>query len=394
MPLGVNEAIGVVMCLLVGVVGCASAGQSEAGTREAAATPVATTHAGTSPTTIAAAEVPRSELSTTSRSTELPTTDVASAAVETPPTTTPPTTTPPTTTSPTTGIPAPPPTPAASATAAPVPCNMADGMVTTPGGRRVLLRAAHLTGPAPLVVVIHGYTGTPSGIERYSDMTRAAVSAGVAVAYPEGTPTPHGGYAWTTGATTFANQGVDDVGALGEMLDAVIATGCVDAERVILTGESNGGGLTVVAICDPRLAARVRSAVAVIPAIEDGVLARCADRPSVVPLSVVAGRLDRTVPFDGGRAPLLAQEDWWGRYARDVNGCARTSDLTTVVPHVEEATGTGCVLCTSFLAIDDGEHTWPGAPQGVAGLHPGTFSLNERVVEVAQSGEGRCLSAG
>ena len=79
-----------------------------------------------------------------------------------------------------------------------------------------------VVGPAPTIIVMHGYTGSPEGIEKFSELTAFANSQGVAVMYPEGTPTPSGGFGWSTGAGLFATTGTDDVealqGALREML--------------------------------------------------------------------------------------------------------------------------------------------------------------------------------
>ena len=46
-------------------------------------------------------------------------------------------------------------------------------MMTTPSGRHLLLRAGGLSGPSPLIVAIHGYTGTAAGIETYAGLTAA-----------------------------------------------------------------------------------------------------------------------------------------------------------------------------------------------------------------------------
>src|SRR3954452_2263010 len=145
----------------------------------------------------------------------------------------------------------------------------------TAGGRHVVLRATGLVGPSPTVIVMHGYTGSPDGIERFSELTSVANAAGVAVMYPQGTATPSGGYGWSTGAGLFATTGTDDVEALQEMIDTAVATGCVDATRLVVSGESNGAGMALVAICDERLQATFSAAVLVIPAIDDAVLAHC-----------------------------------------------------------------------------------------------------------------------
>ena len=275
-------------------------------------------------------------------------------------------------------------------TSPPEPCSPTPEL-TTPSGRRVTLRAEGLTGPSPTILVIHGYTGTPSGIERVANLTEFALANGIAVAYPHGTPTDVEGFAWDTGARVFAITGVDDVAALDEMLTAIEETGCVDTGRVVITGESNGGGMTLAALCDPRLSGRFRSAVMVIPAIDDGVLERCGgDIDAVTPLIAVAGRIDRTAPFEGGNG-LLPQLDWFERVAAS-RGCSGVSVAAPITQFADRYEASGCGACTELIAVADGPHTWPGTPEGNGGLAAGKFDLNRRIVDDLVAPEPGCLS--
>jgi polyhydroxybutyrate depolymerase len=233
---------------------------------------------------------------------------------------------------------------------------------------------------APLVMVLHGYTGSPSGIERFAELTPAANAASIAVAYPEGGPTTVGGFGWASGANVFATADVDDVAALGEMLDALIGTGCVDPTRVTVAGESNGAGMALAAACDPRFGPRIGSVVLVIPAVDEGVLDRCASgAPVAVAMSVVAGELDETVPFGGGNG-LLAQEEWFASASWLLAGCTAIAPRAAVDDWTNVVSGTSCETCSVLFVVADGTHTWPGASRGTGGLRPGTFDLNGRLV--------------
>ena len=65
--------------------------------------------------------------------------------------------------------------------------------------------------------------------------------------------------------------------------------------------------MALATACDPRSAGRLAAIVMVNAAIDEGVLARCASgAPVALPLSAVAGVIDRTVLYDGGRG-LLSQ---------------------------------------------------------------------------------------
>ncbi len=273
-------------------------------------------------------------------------------------------------------------------------CRTTGGVISTAGGRNVVLRSKGLTGPSPTVLVLHGYTGTPAGIEKYSELTGLANSNGVAVAYPEGTATQQGGFGWSTGAGMFATSGVDDVKALSDMVDAVVATGCVDPQRLVISGESNGAGMALVAICDRRLWGRFAAAVLVIPAVDDGVLAHCQLNPARPPigLSVVAGKLDQTVGYTDGRPPLLPAEQWFATAASLVNRCTSAAPVRNQVDEfAERLTSSGCAVCTEMFAVADGTHTWPGSTRGTGGLRPGTFELNRRLVALALQPAQGCL---
>jgi poly(3-hydroxybutyrate) depolymerase len=110
-----------------------------------------------------------------------------------------------------------------------------------------------------------------------------------------------------------------------------------------------------------------------------------------VPVTAVAGLLDRTVPYDGGRATLLAQPGWFDRIAAGYAGCSGTEEVGPISDHVVVRSGTVCSSCTSLLTIDDGTHTWPGSTEGVSGLIPGTYDLNGDLISSALSAEPSCL---
>ncbi|MEP1122914.1 MAG: prolyl oligopeptidase family serine peptidase [Ilumatobacter sp.] len=270
-------------------------------------------------------------------------------------------------------------------------CESVEPELTTASGRRVSFRADGLSGPAPTIVVLHGFTNTRVGIERVADLTESANVAGIAVAYPLGTPTPIGGFGWNSGARAFATTAGDDVAALADMLAVLEATGCVDRDRVVITGESNGGGMTLAALCDARLAGRFRSAVMVVPAVDDGVLDRCGtDVDTTATLVAVVGLLDELAVFEGGNG-LLPQLEWFERVAMS-RGCADVDVAVPVTGFVDRYRASGCDACTELIAVADGPHTWPGSTQSNGDLVPGTFDLNRRIIDDLLAPEPECLS--
>ncbi len=270
-------------------------------------------------------------------------------------------------------------------------CELVGPELTTASGRRMLLRADGLTGPSPTILVLHGFTSTRVGIERVADLTASANTAGIAVAYPLGTPTPIGGFGWNSGAQVFATTNGDDVAALVDMLGMLDATGCVDRDRIVITGESNGAGMALAALCDVRLAGRFRSAVLVVPAIDDGVLDRCGtDADTAATLVAVVGLLDQLAVFEGGNG-LLPHLEWFEQVAVS-RGCAQLDAATPVTEFAERFRASGCDACTELIAVADGPHTWPGSSQSNGDLVPGTFDLNRRIIDDLLAPEPACLS--
>lgn len=348
MHLGLTQRLCWALAVVVAVAACSDDGRSSPTTVPTAATPVTT----------------RQQLATTSPPTGVMFPPVPSSAA-TPLTT-------------------------AAVTTQLVACRPTGEYVVAPSGRRSLLRVDGLAGPSPTIVVLHGYTGTPTGIERFAELTAAANASGVAVAYPEGTPTPDGGFGWTTGAAIFATEGVDDVTALAEVLDTLVATGCVDPARVVLVGESNGGGMALVTACSPQLAGRFTRVVLVNAAVDNGVLERwCTVTP--LPLTAVAGALDETVPLDGN-GPLLPVADWFAAVAPVIGGCAPVTAAPPLDANVSRVVGTACAACNELLVVADGTHTWPGSSRGVNDLVPGTFDLNALLVGTSLTSTSSCLT--
>jgi poly(3-hydroxybutyrate) depolymerase len=276
-------------------------------------------------------------------------------------------------------------------TVAPIPCQPTVDFLQTRSGRRVLLRATGLTGPSPTIIVIHGYTGTPSGIETYAELTERANASGIAVAYPEGSPTPHGGLGWNSGAAVLATELVDDLTVLGEMIDAMVMTGCVDPAQIILTGESNGAAMALVAACAPQLATRFTRVVLVNAAVDTGVLQRCSSSTQAVPLTVVAGAHDETTPLEGNDN-FLPVDEWFTSAASQLTACPTIQPAPPLDAVVSRSVGTGCAACTELLVITDGTHTWPGTSHGVSSLIPGTFELNAMLIDAPSAPPASCLT--
>ena len=145
-------------------------------------------------------------------------------------------------------------------------------------------------GPRPLLVALHGYTGTAAAFEQTTNLDAGAVKAGAFVAYPDGI-----GNSWNAGTCcmTAAADGVDDVGFLAALIHDVAAWRQVDRNRIAMAGYSNGGLMTYRFACE-------RSDLVDVVDVESGTFVgpTCSfNRP--VSLLHVHGLADTTVPFKG-----------------------------------------------------------------------------------------------
>jgi polyhydroxybutyrate depolymerase len=223
------------------------------------------------------------------------------------------------------------------------------------------------SGPSPLVINMHGYTGSSAQQETLTNMNALADTEGFLVAYPQGVGSPAD---WNAGACCSASSegDRDDIGFLNAVIDDVGARTCVDLARVYAIGFSNGGMMSYRLACEdaPRFAAF--ASVSGSAAVD---LTACS--PShPMPLFHVHGNADPLVPYDGGNGGLPlsgrptpvfpAAADEVAAF-RSKDGCPSTSSVyfsqgNAHCDHWGPCTdGSEVIFCT----IDQGAHAWPGA---------------------------------
>jgi polyhydroxybutyrate depolymerase len=249
------------------------------------------------------------------------------------------------------------------ATVSPAPppagCPAVDGVVTLPSGRSMVVRAPATTEARPAVLVLHGFTGSPAYAEADSHLTPDALGRGVLVAYPQGTPLSSGGYGWNSGAGIYATTTGDDIAVLASMIDLLAGSYCVEPGHVVLSGESNGGGMVVHAACSTDINERIAAIVAVIPAVDSMVAAPCTQaglRP--LPLLVVAAQADPIVPY-AGQPPLLGQPDWFSSVARQLDRCGSIAAEPRDQEPASVLAGQRCAAAAVLVSVPSAEHRWP-----------------------------------
>ncbi|MFO0758096.1 MAG: PHB depolymerase family esterase [Byssovorax sp.] len=225
------------------------------------------------------------------------------------------------------------------------------------------------TKPAPLLLLLHGYSVNGNVEELYFQLAPLAEKYGFLYAYPTGTIDQSGQYFWnaTDGCCNFYGSDVDDSAYLSSLITEIEGKFSVDPRRVYLAGHSNGGFMSYRMACDH--ADQIAGIVSLAGAMWFDT-SKC--KPSG-PVSVVQlhGTMDAEVPYDGDAMSLVPSAastiaDWAGYDGCDAMGAETAMPLdadatiagaeTTVERHAK-----GCEKgsAVELWTIDKGTHV-PG----------------------------------
>ncbi len=209
--------------------------------------------------------------------------------------------------------------------------------------------------PAPLVVLLHGYTADGETQANYFGLPAMADRAGFLLATPNGTRDLFGNRFWnaTDACCNWFRSGVDDVAYIDAVIDEIASRHAVDVARVFVVGHSNGAFMSHRYACDR--STRV-AAIVTLAGMQWKDQSNC--RPSS-PVSVlqVHGRDDATVRYEGGSMP---------------NGAAYPGAVETVDDWAKQNGCNGSLAATDRrfdldrgLAGDEtAEETYGGCPAG------------------------------
>jgi polyhydroxybutyrate depolymerase len=209
-----------------------------------------------------------------------------------------------------------------------------------------------LPAAAPLVIMMHGVSGSAAQIERDYHWNDLADPAKFVVAYPDGL-----GHAWNVDGQTCCGRagrdGVDDVGFIRAVVADITRNVGIDAARVYAGGMSNGGIMSYTLACTTDIFAAIGPVA--------GVQLNACKSPRPTSVIHIHGTADRLVPYGGGPGysvingpPIPDVNAFW----RGVDQCgtpAVTTEGPTTTSTAECADHRGVVLIT----IDQGGHDWP-----------------------------------
>jgi polyhydroxybutyrate depolymerase len=269
-----------------------------------------------------------------------------------------------------------------------------DQSISVNGVDRTYTLAGSAAEGVPLLVVLHGAGLSGRGAAAYTGMTELAKTNGFLVAYPDGTLAADipGELSWNAGECCGApaRDGVNDVAFIAALIDDLGKTYPIDQERVYLAGFSNGGMLSYQLACNSSVPI---AGIAVVGAAFNAV--RCSSTTSM-PVLIIHGKLDTTVPFDGGETServakrfgtfTNASVDDAVRYWTERNACSGQPDLTDD-GIAEESRWVTCAEGSALTvdAITAGTHVWPTVKNE-------NFAASERIAEffeLVPSGSGR-----
>ncbi len=194
--------------------------------------------------------------------------------------------------------------------------------------------------PAPLVVALSGYNQTGAQFEKYLNLTPVAQADGFLYVHPDGSKDSHGIRFWngTPECCNFYSPKVDDVAYIMSIIAAVSAQYAVDANRIYIIGNSNGGFLANALAC------KHADQIAAVVNIAGGSYTNAAACKPSVPVSVLEiwGTKDETFKINhilGRPIPGAVKIfNMWG----DINRCSLPSitspvklDLDVKVPGLE-----------------------------------------------------------
>jgi polyhydroxybutyrate depolymerase len=196
--------------------------------------------------------------------------------------------------------------------------------------------------PAPLILLLHGYSITGANQEAYMKFLPLAETYGFLYAHPDGLLDQTGNPYWngTDACCDFFGTGVDDAGYLRALIDEVKWQLNVDGRRVYLVGHSNGGFMAYRMACEH---ADVIAAVATLAGATYFDPGACNPTQPVSVLQV-HGTLDTVIPYAGGVIGSVAfpgavgSVERWASYdgcSPVVDSSAAALDLVSSIPGAE-----------------------------------------------------------
>ena len=211
--------------------------------------------------------------------------------------------------------------------------------------------------PTPLVIVLHGYTGTAESMETLTGFTAKSDKEGFIVVYPQGLV-----QRWNVGFGSLKFD-TDDIGFINELINRLEQKYAIDPNRIYVTGFSNVAMMTYLlgAALSDKIAA-IAPVAGSVGAMMNNVLEIIPDPSQPVSVIVFHGTADTSVLYEGdGFLSVAESVAFWVRHDECfINPQNETSSNGQVIKSVYSGglNGTEVVLYT----IVNLAHDWPTTP--------------------------------
>jgi len=166
---------------------------------------------------------------------------------------------------------------------------------------------ATLTPGAALVLVFHGYSDSAAGIRRTAAFTPLVAEHGFVAVYPQGSVDARGKTFFNVGYAFHADERVDDLRFVRELVARLVADLRLDPRAVFATGMSNGGDISYLLAAQRDPLVRAVGPVAGTMMTSWG---RDVALPAPIPVLAVHGRRDEITRWNGDPE----NRDGWGAY--------------------------------------------------------------------------------
>lgn len=223
------------------------------------------------------------------------------------------------------------------------------------------------TKPAPLVILLHGYTASGEKQEAYMKFTAESDKRGFLYATPDGLTDSRGNRFWnaTDACCNLYGASVDDSAYVSNIIKTVESSYTVDTKRVYLIGHSNGAFMSFRMACDH---ADQVTAIAALNGATWADASKCKPSNGVSVLDIRSTD-DETINYAGGTilaakypSAAVTDADWLS-----LDQCAKTGtkaaavDLVSTLPGAETAVTKyteGCVAGSTVetWTINGGTH--------------------------------------
>ena len=213
--------------------------------------------------------------------------------------------------------------------------------------------------PVPLVLNLHGGSGTATGQSYVSEMDQVADSAGFIIVYPQGSFVNGYSY-WNSMIATEGSKGTaDDVGFISILIDEISSNYNIDLNKVYACGFSNGGDMAISLACYLSDKISAVAPVSGLMSFESDSLCRPNQTTGVF---VINGTADNERPYNGINDYYLSVDntiEYWSNY-HSVDSVVLENFVdgnNNVIEFYTFLNQNGLSLLKHYKIID-GDHVW------------------------------------